>query len=140
MDTKKNEKLYSFDGILTKLVWIYDLRRNRKAVFYDVSKLKRTRMTVAPLSQQEIYESRRLFKIFKKYSNLNRVWHEVAWAIAKGDLDEASRCKYKIEQYQREQAKLREKRNEKWVPRYFELCNPPKILNNVPIYQYKYRK
>lgn len=125
-NNNKNEKIYSFDGILTKLVWVYDLRRNRKAIFYDASKLKRTKMTVAPLSQQEINESR-------------RVWHEVSWAINKGDLDEASRCKHKIEQYQREQAKLREKRKEKWVPKHFVLCDPPKILNDVPIYQYKKR-
>jgi len=63
---------------------------------------------VAPESEQELNESRRL-------------WTKLTAAIRKGDMEAATQSKAAVEDAQRESAKRREEAGEAFVPRYFEL-------------------
>jgi hypothetical protein len=63
-------------------------------------------VSVAPLSQQQPYESRRL-------------WKEVSDGIRTGDFDKASAAKTKIEVEQREMRKQEAAQGKSWGLRYF---------------------
>jgi len=65
-------------------------------------------MTVAPESEQEPNESRRL-------------WQGLTKAIADRNMDAATEAKSSVEESQREQRKKREESGQKYVPRFFEL-------------------
>lgn len=75
---------------------------------FDASTAKVTQKTIAPESEQEWNESRRL-------------WTKVTAAIRKKDLDAATDAKTAIEDAQRESTREREEKGEKWHPRFFEL-------------------
>ena len=65
-----------------------------------------TPLTLAPLEQQDLYESR-------------RAWSEVAANIQKGDMDAVSGNKSRIETAQREQRRLEKEAGREWERRFF---------------------
>ncbi|KAH8924235.1 Oxysterol-binding protein [Atractiella rhizophila] len=83
-------------------------RGKAKQVLFDAHSAVITEKTVTPESEQEPLESRRL-------------WSKVTEAIKKKDMNAATEEKTVIEDRQREEAKAREARGEKFTPRFFEL-------------------
>jgi hypothetical protein len=66
-----------------------------------------TQKIVQPEAEQDWNESRRL-------------WSKVTRAIKKKDLDAATLAKTQIEDFQRDRARLREEKELKWEPVFFE--------------------
>ena len=66
--------------------------------------------SIAPEAEQEENESRRL-------------WSKVTAAIKRNDQDAATDEKTKVEDRQREIAKMREDCGDKWTPKYFGVKN-----------------
>lgn len=73
---------------------------------YNAQKTKTTPLTVAPVEEQDPYESR-------------RAWGKVAQSIQKGDLDAASQYKSRIEVAQRNLRKQEREENREWERRFF---------------------
>ncbi|GAA5966158.1 hypothetical protein JCM3765_005551 [Sporobolomyces pararoseus] len=79
-----------------------------KETLFDAHNASVTEKSVTPEAQQQPNESRRL-------------WSKVTQAIKQNDIDAATEAKTQIEDAQREGARLREERGEKFVPKYFKL-------------------
>ncbi|GAA5906797.1 OSBP family protein [Sporobolomyces salmoneus] len=79
-----------------------------KEVLFDAHNTSVTEKSVTPEAQQQPNESRRL-------------WSKVTQAIKQNDIDAATEAKTEIEDAQRESARLREEKGEKFVPKYFQL-------------------
>jgi len=74
---------------------------------FDAHNTSVTEKSVTPESQQQPNESRRL-------------WSKVTQAIKANDIDAATEAKTEIEDAQRENARLREEKGEKFVSKYFK--------------------
>jgi oxysterol-binding protein-related protein 8 len=75
-------------------------------LLFDATNAAPTPPTVKPLSEQDERESQRL-------------WKAVTSALKKRDQDAATEEKFKIEDRQREEARLREADGVEWKPRFF---------------------
>jgi len=84
--------------------------KSGKEIMFDADKATAVPKEVAPESEQEENESRRL-------------WAKVTEAIKKNDQDAATDAKSAIEDRQREIAKQREHSGETWKPRFFTIRN-----------------
>lgn len=73
---------------------------------YDPEITKSTPLTVAPIEEQDDFESR-------------RAWKKVAEAIAKGDMDTTSYEKSIIENRQRQMRKQEKEQGREWERRFF---------------------
>lgn len=89
---------------------VMELKRTKgkTETIFDASKATVTQKIVQPEQDQDWNESRRL-------------WSKVTRAIKKKDLDAATLAKTAIEDFQRDRARLREEKEEKWEPVFFEL-------------------
>ncbi|GAA6062539.1 hypothetical protein JCM10212_004305 [Sporobolomyces blumeae] len=87
-------------------------RKNTKSkeVLFDAHHTSVTQKSVTPEAQQQPNESRRL-------------WSRVTAAIKANNIDAATEAKTQIEDAQREQARVREEKGEKFVPKYFKLSD-----------------
>lgn len=106
---KEKEPLYVIDGQWTDT---FTIRDGKKKVggdleSYNAKTSKTTQLTVAPLDQQETYES-------------NRAWQRVAAAISKGDMDTVGVEKGKIENAQRELRRKEQSEGREWERRFFK--------------------
>jgi len=81
--------------------------KSRETLF-DAHNASVTEKSVSPESQQQPNESRRL-------------WSKVTSAIKANDIDAATDAKTEIEDAQRESARLRDERGEKFTSKYFKL-------------------
>ena len=79
---------------------------------YNAKTSKTTPLIVAPLDQQDPYES-------------NRAWQHVAAGIQKGDMDTVHVEKSKIENSQRELRKKEQAEGREWQRRFFSRSSPP---------------
>ncbi|UZJ54675.1 hypothetical protein CBS101457_003995 [Exobasidium rhododendri] len=75
-------------------------------VLFDAHKAITARKTVRPESEQEEYES-------------GRLWSKVTEGIKEKDLDKATDSKTAVEDAQRQRVKEREEKGETWRPKYF---------------------
>lgn len=108
-DGEKNP-LYTADGQWSSSFTIRDARTKKDVETFTVSNMKTTPLTVAPLEEQDAYESR-------------KAWHDVALAIERGDMDATSVAKSKIEVAQRELRKKEKEAGEEWERRFFKRVN-----------------
>ncbi|GAA6006133.1 hypothetical protein JCM11491_002043 [Sporobolomyces phaffii] len=79
-----------------------------KETLFDAHNTSVTEKSVTPEAQQQPNESRRL-------------WSKVTHAIKQNDIDAATDAKSEIEDAQRESARIRDEKGEKFVPKYFKL-------------------
>ncbi|RHZ90248.1 hypothetical protein Glove_2g40 [Diversispora epigaea] len=111
------EIIYEITGKWSDTMYIKDLRTGNKEVLFSVQDSKIYPKIVTPDDKQEENESRRL-------------WSKVTSALIGRNLDLASNEKSKIEDCQRDEAKLREADGIDWRPRYF--------LHENDEYKFKY--
>ncbi|XP_045537412.1 oxysterol-binding protein-related protein 9 [Papilio machaon] len=78
----------------------------RTEVVFEVSSMKARRKRVSPVSRQMAHESR-------------RVWRHVTAALRAADTDAATAAKRRLEQTQRDQAKVRHDTGDKWITQLF---------------------
>ncbi|RUS19174.1 hypothetical protein BC937DRAFT_87889 [Endogone sp. FLAS-F59071] len=114
-----DELLYEISGRWSDVMFIKMHRATNKNPLLDVTKAKIHPKIVAPESEQEANESRRL-------------WSKVTTAIHKRDLSAATAEKTRIENNQRSETRAREQEGVEWKPRYFDHINddfPFKLAN-----------
>lgn len=80
-------------------------------MLFDATNAQPTPPTVRPLSEQDERESQKL-------------WGPVTSALKTKDQEGATEAKFKIEDRQREEARLREADGVEWKPRFFRLVDP----------------
>jgi hypothetical protein len=102
--------LYTADGQWSSSFTLRDASTKKEVETYVVNNTKTAPLTVAPLEEQDAYESR-------------RAWHEVASAIERGDMDATSAAKSKIENAQREMRKKEKEEGREWPRRFFKRIN-----------------
>ncbi|RAL01718.1 OSBP family protein [Aspergillus ibericus CBS 121593] len=110
---KENEgekrPLYTVDGQWSDSFVIKDSRKHEVDRF-SVKDTKTTPLTLAPIEEQDLYESR-------------RAWRDVAVGIERGDMDAVSVAKTKIENAQRELRKVEKSEGREWDRRFFKRVN-----------------
>ncbi|GKZ84024.1 oxysterol binding protein [Aspergillus niger] len=110
---KENEgekkPLYTVDGQWSDSFVIKDSRKHEVDRF-SVKDTKTTPLTLAPVDQQDLYESR-------------RAWADVAAGIERGDMDAVSVAKSKIENAQRELRRVEKSEGREWDRRFFKRVN-----------------
>lgn len=107
----EKKPLYTADGQWSEGFVIKDAKTKKQIDKYSVKDTKTAPFTLAPLDQQDLYESR-------------RAWHDVATAIEKGDMEATSEAKTKIEVAQRELRKIEKEENRTWERRFFNRVDP----------------
>ena len=80
---------------------------------FDATNAQNTPPSVKPIEEQEERESQRL-------------WQHVVKALHDRDQERATEEKFKIENRQREEARMRETDDVEWHPRYFRRVDPSK--------------
>lgn len=111
---KEKEPLYTAEGQWTDNFSIYEGSKKTSGALesYNAKTSKTTPLTVAPLDQQDPYES-------------NRAWQYVAAAIKKTDMDTVAIEKSKIENAQRELRRKEQAEGREWQRRFFKRVAPP---------------
>lgn len=106
---KEKDPLYTIDGQWTDTFTIRDSTKKVAVELetYNAKTSKTTELIVAPLDQQDPYES-------------NRAWQHVAAAISKGDMDTVGVEKGKIENAQRELRRKEQREGREWERRFFK--------------------
>jgi oxysterol-binding protein-related protein 9/10/11 len=102
--------LYTADGQWSSSFTLRDARSKKDVETFTVSSMKTTSLTIAPLEEQDAYESR-------------RAWRDVAQGIERGDMDATSVAKSKIEVAQRELRKKEKDQGTEWERRFFKRVN-----------------
>lgn len=117
---KEKETLYTVTGQWTKTFEITEgSSKNKTAIdTYDAEALPTTPLTIAPIEEQDIMESR-------------RAWSKVAAGIAVGDMDITGNEKTKIEVSQRELRQKEKSEGRTWERRYFSLVENDPTLNTL---------
>jgi len=116
---KEKDILYTISGQWTKTFDITEGTKGGKIIeSYDAEAKPITPLTVAPIEQQDPYESR-------------RAWQKVAEGIAKGDMDLTGAEKTKIEEEQRELRRKEKAEGRTWERRYFSLVQSDPILDRL---------
>jgi len=123
------ELLYEISGRWTDVMFIKMHRASNKNPLLDVKREKIHPKIVAPESEQETNESRRL-------------WSKVTTAIQKRNLDAATTEKTRIEDNQRSETRAREHEGVEWKSRYFDHINDdfPFKLANISFADPKFAK
>lgn len=106
----EKKPLYTAEGQWSEGFVIKDAKK-KQIDKYSVKETKTAPFTLAPLAEQDLYESR-------------RAWNDVATAIDKGDMDATSEAKSKIEVAQRELRKIEKQENREWERRFFDRVDP----------------
>ncbi|KAF7587059.1 Oxysterol binding protein [Aspergillus hancockii] len=102
----EKKPLYTVDGQWSDKFTIKNARTKTEVDTYSVKDNKTTPLQLAPLDQQDLYESR-------------RAWRDVASGIERGDMDAVSVAKTKIENAQRELRKVEKSEGREWERRFF---------------------
>ncbi|KAL4969569.1 OSBP family protein [Aspergillus stella-maris] len=97
---------YTVEGQWSDTFTIKDARSKKEVETISVKDLTTTPLTLAPLDQQDIYESR-------------RAWRDVSTNIDSGNMDAVSTAKGKIENAQRELRKVEKAEGREWERRFF---------------------
>jgi hypothetical protein len=106
--TAEGEKkpLYTVDGQWSDKFNIKDARSKDVIDSWSAKDNQTTPLTLAPLEEQDLYESR-------------RAWSDVATNIQKGDMDAVSGYKSRIENAQRELRRVEKEECREWERRFF---------------------
>jgi hypothetical protein len=102
----EKKPLYTIDGQWSDKFTIKNARTKEEVDTYSVKDNNTTPLQLAPLDQQDLYESR-------------RAWQDVASGIERGDMDAVSVAKSKIENAQRELRKVEKSEGREWERRFF---------------------
>ncbi|RJE23529.1 Oxysterol binding protein [Aspergillus sclerotialis] len=102
----EKKPLYCIDGQWSDTFVIKDARTKKEVDRYTVKENKTAPFDIAPIEQQDLYESR-------------RAWKDVADGIERGDMDAVSIAKSKIENAQRELRKVERSEGREWERRFF---------------------
>lgn len=105
-DGKEKEKLYTSEGQWTDVIQIKDHKTKQIIATHDHKISKPSPLIVAPVEQQDDFETR-------------RAWKKVADAIVKGDMDTTSYEKTIIENRQREMRKEEKEAGREWERTFF---------------------
>lgn len=105
----EKKPLYTADGQWSDTFVIRNTR-TKETETYMAKHTKTTPLMLAPLDEQDLYESR-------------RAWRDVAAAIERGDMDAVSVAKSKIENAQRQLRKTEKEKGEEWERRFFKRVN-----------------
>lgn len=108
-DESTGEVLYTISGKWTEVMYIQRGKNGEKQVLFDASKTPIHPKTVPAESDQEQFESRRLWSRVTEFLTRSR------------NIDKATVEKSKIEDNQRALAKERQHHNVHWEPRFFGL-------------------
>ncbi|KAL4785680.1 hypothetical protein BJX76DRAFT_166465 [Aspergillus varians] len=103
----EKKPLYTVEGQWSNAFTIKDARAKKHIDTVPVHTLKTTPLTIAPIEQQDLYESR-------------RAWRDVAANIETGNMDAVSAAKGKIENAQRECRKIEKSEGRDWERRFFD--------------------
>lgn len=107
---KEKDAIYKADGQWTDTFQIRDAKTKAVVDKFDHKVTKTTPLLVAPIEQQDHFETR-------------RAWKKVADAINKGDLDTTSAEKTIIETRQREMRKQEKDEGREWERKFFTRAN-----------------
>jgi len=102
--------LYTVEGQWSNNFTVKNARKE-EVDKWVVSENKTTPLTVAPLDEQDLYESR-------------RAWKDVAENIQKSDMDAVSAYKSRIENAQRELRRVEKSEGREWERRFFNRIEP----------------
>ncbi|KAJ5095430.1 hypothetical protein NUU61_004786 [Penicillium alfredii] len=102
----EKKPLYTVDGQWSDSFTIKNARTKDVVDRWVVNENKTTPLTLAPLEQQDLYESR-------------RAWSDVAANIQGGDMDAVSVHKSRIENAQRELRRIEKSEGREWERRFF---------------------
>ena len=102
----EKKPLYTVEGQWSDKFCIKDARTKEVVDSWNSKENPVTPLTLAPLEQQDLYESR-------------RAWSDVAASIQKGDMDAVSGYKSRIETAQREQRRIEKEGGHEWERRFF---------------------
>lgn len=116
-EQKEKDILYEISGQWTDTFVIRDSKK-REVDTYCARNHKTTPLIVAPLDQQDLYETR-------------RAWHNVAEAITRGDMDTTSIEKSKIENSQRELRKKEQAEGREWERKFFSRVPSDPIFDRL---------
>ncbi|KAL4811654.1 hypothetical protein BDW67DRAFT_171514 [Aspergillus spinulosporus] len=103
----EKKPLYTVDGQWSNTFTIKDARTKKDVETVSVQDLQTTPLTLPPIEEQDLYESR-------------RAWSDVAANIETGNMDAVSAAKGKIENAQRELRKIEKAEGREWERRFFE--------------------
>lgn len=103
---KEKDVIYKVDGQWTDTWQIKDAKTKAVVDTFDPKVTKTTPLIVAPIEEQDHFETR-------------RAWKKVADAINKGDLDTTSAEKTIIETRQREMRKVEKEAGKEWERKFF---------------------
>jgi hypothetical protein len=116
---KEREVLYTITGQWTKTFEITEGAKKGNVVdTYDAEASATTPLTIAPIEEQDPYESR-------------RAWQKVAAGIAIGDMDITGEEKTKIEEEQRLLRRQEKAEGRIWERRYFSLVENDTVLESL---------
>ncbi|PMD64037.1 Oxysterol-binding protein [Hyaloscypha bicolor E] len=116
---KEKEVLYIITGQWTKTFEITEGAKKGNVIDnYDAEASNTTPLTIAPIEEQDPYESR-------------RAWQKVAAGIAIGDMDITGEEKTKIEEEQRELRRQEKAEGRIWERRYFSLVEDDPVLETL---------
>lgn len=102
----EKKPLYTVDGQWSDSFVIKNARTKEEVDRYVAHDIKTTPLRLAPVDEQDIFESR-------------RAWRDVASAIERGDMDATSVHKSRIENAQREMRKVEKAEGREWERRFF---------------------
>jgi hypothetical protein len=88
-------------------------KTGKKELLFDATNAIATPPSVRPMEEQDDRESQKL-------------WNPVVTALKNRDQEVATEEKFKIEDRQREEARLRESDGVEWHPRFFRAVDPTK--------------
>ncbi|RPB03090.1 hypothetical protein L873DRAFT_276601 [Choiromyces venosus 120613-1] len=108
-----SEVLYEITGSWNGEMFIKDVVTGKRDLLFDATNASPTPPIVRPLAEQDDRESQKL-------------WKPVTSALKKRDQDLATEEKFRIEDRQREEARLREADGVEWTPRFFRRADPAK--------------
>ncbi|GES58552.1 oxysterol binding protein [Aspergillus terreus] len=103
----EKKPLYTAQGQWSDSFVITNPRTKETVDKYSVKESKTTPLQVAPLEEQDLYESR-------------RAWKDVAEGILRSDMNAVSAAKGKIENAQRQMRKTERDENRTWERRFFK--------------------
>ncbi|KAF2758680.1 Oxysterol-binding protein [Pseudovirgaria hyperparasitica] len=109
------DPLYHVHGQWTSDLTIHDVKANKDVETYNVTAENSAKMSLAPLSEQDPWESR-------------RAWEGVIASLQKGNMQGVSDAKSKVEQGQRQMREDEKGSGREWTPVFFTRAD------NVPVF------
>lgn len=110
--SKSSRVLYTVTGVWTEACEVGEGQKPKyTAPFLDLRTDRAVHVGVHPVSEQSLWESR-------------RIWENVAKAIAKGDMQTTSQEKSKLENWQRDLRKKEQEEIKAWQQKFFTWTDP----------------